>query len=395
MEEKLIVELNGDKIKYAVFHINEKLDYEIISKKISFNSGIEKGKINDFDYTAKIINEDLQEIEKEVKKVFKNVSVVLNQKDIFCTNLSGFKKINGSKIEKRDLDYILNEAKNSIAKNQEKNSILHILNSNFVLDRTKQEKIPLDIFGDHLSLHMTFISIPDNNLKNIKAVFNHSDLKVDRVISKHFADSIHLLNHKKDLKNFIGISIENELSTISIYEDSSLVFFKTFPFGTNSIYRDIVQLCSLQNEEIELIMNDLDFINLQQNKNKYIDEKFFIKSDFKKLSIEHIYNIINARVKEIINYTFNKNKNLNYLNNRISNVYLFFENKSVHKNLDNLFRKSLSVDPNKTLIDSLIQDDLGSLLGAAELIFKGWHREAIPFANKKKSIISGFFERFF
>ena len=142
-------------------------------------------------------------------------------------------------------------------------------------------------------------------------------------------------------------------------------------------------------------MNDLDFINLQKNKNKYIDEKFFIKSDFKKLSIEHIYNIINARVKEIINYTFNKNKNLNYLNNRISNVYLFFENKSVHKNLDNLFRKSLSVDPNKTLIDSLIQDDLGSLLGAAELIFKGWHREAIPFANKKTSIISGFFERFF
>ena len=395
MEEKLIAQINGDNIKYAVFHLNDKLDYEIISKKISFNSGIEKGKASNFDYTAKIINEDLQEIEEEVKKVFKNISVILDQKDIFCTNLSGFKKLNGSKVEKRDLDYILNEAKNSIAKNQKKNSILHILNSNFILDKTKQKKIPLNIFGDHLSLHMTFVSIPDNNLKNIKAIFNQSNLTVDRVISKPFVDGINFLNNKQNLKNFIAINIENELSTISIYEDSTLVFFKTFPFGTNSIYRDIVQLCSLKNEEIELIMNDLNFNNLHQNKIKYIDEKFFVKSDFKKLSVDHIHNIINARVKEIINYTFNENKNLEYLDKRIFNIYFFFENENIYKNLDSLFRNSLIVDMNKTLIESQVQDAFGSLQGAAELLFKGWHREAIPFSNKKKSIITGFFERFF
>ncbi len=395
MEEKLIIEINDDKIKYAVFTTDEKSNYEIISKKISFNAGIKKGKIFDFDYTAKIINEDLENIEKEVKKVFKNISVVLNEKDVFCTNLSGFKKLNGSKVEKRDLDYILNESKSSIAKNCKKDSILHILNSNFVLDKTKQKKMPLNIFGDHLSLHMTFISIPNNNLKNIKSIFNHNDLQIDRIISKPLADGIYLLNKKKDLKNFIIINVDNELSTVSLYEDSSLVFFKTFPFGSNAIYEDLIQLCSLKREEIELIMNGFNFDNLQENKDKYIDKKFFTKSDFKKLSIEHIQNIIDARVKEIIDYTFNKNKNLNYLENKVSNIYLFFENEIVYKNLENLFKKSININHNRALIESLKQDDFGSLLGAAELIFKGWHKEAIPFSNKKKSIISGFFERFF
>ena len=136
-------------------------------------------------------------IEKEVDKVFNDISVILNQNDVFCTNLTGFKKLNGSKVEKRDLDYILNEAKSSIANNQEKNSILHILNSNFILDKTKQNKMPLNIFGDHLSLHMTFILMPNNNLKNIKAIFNHSDLKVERIISRPFVDGIHFLNQKK------------------------------------------------------------------------------------------------------------------------------------------------------------------------------------------------------
>ena len=314
---------------------------------------------------------------------------------MFCTNLTGFKKLNGSKVEKRDLDYILNEAKSSIADNQEKNSILHILNSNFILDKTKQEKMPLNIFGDHLSLHMTFILMPNNNLKNIKAIFNHSDLKVERIISKPFVEGIHLLNQKKNLKNFVIINFGNELTTVSIYENSSLIFFKTFPFGTNSIYDDIEQLCSLKKEEIELIISDLNFNNLNENKTKYIDKKFFIKSDFKKLSIEHIQNIIDARVKEIIDYTFNKNENLNYLENRISNLHLFFENENIYKNLENSFKKFLNIDSNKVLTESSTKNNLGSLLGAAELIFKGWHNEAIPFSNKKKSIISGFFERFF
>ena len=131
MEEKLIAEINDDKIKYAVFNVDEKLNYVITSKKISVNAGIKKGKISDFKHTAKIITEDLQNIEQKTKKIFKNISVILNQKDIFCTNLSGFKKLNGSKVEKRDLDYILNEAKSSITNNYEKDSILHILNSNF------------------------------------------------------------------------------------------------------------------------------------------------------------------------------------------------------------------------------------------------------------------------
>ena len=142
-------------------------------------------------------------------------------------------------------------------------------------------------------------------------------------------------------------------------------------------------------------MNDLDFSNLNENKNKYLDKKFFIKSDFKKLSIEHIQSIIDARVKEIIDYTYNQNENLNYLENKVSNLHLFFENKNIYKNLESSFKKFLNINSNKVFLESSVKDDLGSLLGAAELIFKGWHNVAIPFSNKKKSIISGFFERFF
>ncbi len=390
MEEKLIVEIDNNRIKYGVFQVGENREYKLLTKKISQNSGIKKGKILDFNQSLKTINNDLHDIESKVDKVFDNISIILNQIELLCTNLSGFKKLNGSKVEKRDLDYILNEARNSISNNQKNNSILHILNSNFILDKSKQNKMPLNIFGDHLSMHMTFISIPENNLKNIVEVFKQSDLKVDRVISKPFAEGINLLNNSKDLKNSVVINFGNELSTISLYENTSLIFFKTFPFGTNSIYDDIDQLCSITKDEIELIIE-----NLNKSKSQYIDQKFFINSDYKKISINHIKQIINARVKEIIDYTFNQNKNLIYCKNRIGKINFFFEDEVIFKSLNELFNGYLNIDQNKIVLDSFLNDDFGSLFGAAELIFNGWHNEAIPFSRRKKSILSGFFERFF
>ena len=394
-QEKLIAEIAEDKIQYVIYQQDEKLEYKILKKKISNNIGIKQGKILDFHYTADKINQDLKDLEKVSNKIFRNISIIVNEPEISCTNLSGFKKLNGSKVEKRDLDYLLNEGKSSILKNQEKNSILHILNSNFILDKIKKNKIPVDLHGDHLSLHMTFISLPTNNLKNIKALFNNSDLKIDRVISKPLACGIDLLNKNKGAKNFILVNFDKEVSSISIYEDSSLVFLKIFPFGTNSIYRDVIQLCSLKEKEARIIINKLDFRNIEDIKNKYIEKDLFTESEFKKLSINHLNNIVTARVEEMSNYIFNKNKNLNYINNRIPRIHLFFEDKDVLENFGKLFKESLNIDTTKTQIELLPLNEFSALTGAAELIFKGWDKEAIPMINKKKSMISSFFERFF
>ena len=107
-QDSLLAEIADDKIRYIIYKSNEKSTYQILSKKILKNSGIKKGKIIDFECTSKKINEDIKGLEKESDKIFKNISLVINEPEISCTNLSGYKKLNGSKVEKRDLEYILN-----------------------------------------------------------------------------------------------------------------------------------------------------------------------------------------------------------------------------------------------------------------------------------------------
>ena len=393
--QNLIAEIAEDTIRYAVYEYERGSDYKILRKRVSENTGIKKGRILDFEYSSRKINNDIKSLEKESDIIFKNISIIINEPEISCTAMSGFKKLNGSKVEKRDLDYILNETKNYISRNQKKNSILHILNSNFILDRKKRNQIPLDLYGDHLSLHITFISLPTNNLKNIKALFNNSDLKIDRVISKPLACGINLLNKNKGARNFILINFDKEVSSISIYEDSSLVSLNFFPFGTNSIYKDICQLCSLKENETRTILKKLNSNNLSNIDSKYLDKKLFTESEFKKLSIKHLQNIASARINEIIDYIFNKNKNLTYLNNKISRLHLFFDDQEILESIGHLFEKSLKIKKEKTQIELLPLNEFSALSGAAELIFKGWEKEAIPLSQRKKSIISGFFERFF
>ncbi len=392
--EKLFAEVNNKSIRYAVFNLSENLNYNLLTTKNSENNGIKKGDVIDIDLASEIISKDLKEIEKKIDKVFSNVNLIVNQRDMTSTYITSFKKLNGAKVEKRDIDYMLNEGKISIQKNQENNSIIHILNSNFYLDKKKRDKIPLNIFADHLGLQMTLISLPKNNIKNIKNLFENNDLKVDRLLCRPLTTGVNLVSGNSKLKNFFLLNIDDELSTISIYENMSLVFFKTFPFGTNSIFRDLSQLCSIKDEDINSILTKINFDNIDKNNSKYLDEKFFKESQFTKLTLSHIKEIIETRVEEMMNHLFNKNSNIKYFKNKLSHLFVVFENKVFQEHFDKMFSGFLGIDSNKIALRLIKLEDL-SLLGAAELAFKGWHAEAVPFAQEKKSLFTGVFSRFF
>ena len=111
--------------------------------------------------------------------------------------------------------------------------------------------------------------------------------------------------------------------------------------------------------------------------------------------MNHFKEIIDVRIKEILNYTFNNNKDLNYYEKKIGKINIFFEDVDIYKNLGEIFKSYIDLNDRKILVENFTDNDLGTLYGAAELIFKGWPNEALPFSIKKKSIISGFFDRFF
>ena len=52
-------------------------------------------------------------------------------------NFTGFKKLNGSQLGKDNVTYIINDLKTKILETEKEKVILHIFNSNFLLDKKK------------------------------------------------------------------------------------------------------------------------------------------------------------------------------------------------------------------------------------------------------------------
>ena len=69
MVEKLIIEIDDDKIKYAVFNADENFDYTIVNKKTSLNAGVKKGKI-----LKTWTNVKVKDHAKEVLEALKNIT---------------------------------------------------------------------------------------------------------------------------------------------------------------------------------------------------------------------------------------------------------------------------------------------------------------------------------
>ena len=67
----------------------------------------------------------------------------------------------------------------------------------------------------------------------------------------------------------------------------------------------------------------------------------------------------------MLDYLFNKNKNLKHINEKILSIDIFFEDNEVLEYLGKLFHENLRISNMKTQIELLQLDDFFALSGAA------------------------------
>ena len=105
---------------------------------------------------------------------------------------------------------------------------------------------------------------------------------------------------------------------------------------------------------------------------------------------------MNARVEELIELIYKKNINLKYISDNTKTIYLSFEDQNIFTNLKENFEAGFLNDKDKLVIEEKNKDDyLDSCLASAELIGKGWAKEAIPIVQHKKSLIAEIFAKIF
>ena len=380
-----IIELGNINIKCLIFKVKDNNESEILSTSITSSEGIHNGIVVNLTKASKAIRSCISITEKKAKILLKKINVVLEGPEFLSTKFTKHKKINGSKIHKDDIDFLLKEAKKQLILNDKKQSIIHIFNHNYVVDGKAFSDEPIGVYADSLSHEITFITIPKNNLRNINQAFIDCDIEIERLISNTFALGAKLLNNKELEFGSILVDIGFEKISLGLFKNLALVHSITLPMGINHITKDISKVCSLSMDESVVIRNNIDF-SFQNNQNLfdangYLKNSYFINSSFRKISKNLILNVIKARLdeifetvkKQIIIPEFNLNYGIGFL---LVGGGSYLPN--IEKHCEKFFGpriKKLSDNNNEKETD--LEKNFASCLGALRIIKDGWETEAI------------------
>ena len=401
---KAIIELSSINIKCVIFRVNNENFPEIVSANISNSKGIHNGTIINLSEASNAIRTCVGLAEKKTNISLKKISVVLEQPEFLCTTFSKERKIDGSQIHKDDIDFLLKEAKKQVMLNDEKQSIIHIFNHNYIVDGKTFVEEPIDVYADYLNHEMTFITMPKNNIKNIKHVFNNCDLEIERFISSTFALSANLLNDRDIEFGSTLIDIGFERISLGLFKNFALIHSITYPVGINHITKDISKVFSLTLKESDIIKNKLDFSFNNNNeifdKENYLKKDFFINSNFRKISKNLLIKVIKERINEILNII---KKQINLMgSNLIFNKKIFITGGGSNVlNLEKCFSETFDSNVEKLKVNSdyaggkEIDTNFSACLGAIKIIVDGWETEAIPESHEKYGKKAPFFMRFF
>ncbi len=391
----LFVEINDLNYIFVAGVYDDSQNFKIIEKIVTSNEGINNNKFTNIHQAQEVIKKNVQLIEDKLDYVFKEVTIILGNFKYSCTNISGFKKLNGSQVLKENISYILNSLKLAITESEKQKIILHIFNSKNVLDGTPVENLPIGLFGDFYSHELTFFLIKKNDFQNIKQIFNKNNLKVKKVLIKEFVEGTQLIDQNNNIETFFKIQINKDSSNISFFDKSSFRYVEYFNFGTSIIFKDITKVCSINYEIIEKILTDKSFKNKSFEDTEMLEDKYFTQGNHRKIRKKLIQDIVNARIEEITNIILNKNINIELFKKKKITIYIIIEDQFILDNFKENFKFYISKEYNfeSHLINNFKIET--SIMSAAHLSIYGWKKEAIPVTQTKNSLIARIFKSLF
>ena len=390
----LFIEIEKSKYSFFVIDNKDENNFLLVYKNSVPCQGIDNGRIIDIENIYEIFRDNIYLIEKRLNFTFKEFTLILDDCNFSFSNLTGFKKLNGSQLVKENISYIINSLKSSLSQTENNKKILHIFNTKYCLDRKNVQNLPIGLFGDFYTHELSFCLIEKNFYKNLKNVFDKCNLRFKKIINKSFLQGISIIKENENLETFLKVEINEKNSKIFFFENSALKYVEEFTFGSDLIVNDISKILAFDKETVlNILINSI--LNKKINEEEILEKEYFGKTSFRKIKKTLIFEIATARIQEFAEIFIFKNINIKHLIESKKTIVLSVSEKSNF----NCFKKNYEIifsNNNQNELIYLEEQKIENILrNAFEIVHFGWKKEAVPVVQAKKSIIARLFSLLF
>ncbi len=155
-------------------------------KEYNCVTNLNKDQLN-FENAEKTIEKNIFEIEKKTGEFLNDIYLMVETPESISINLSLIKDNEGKKIEKKNVQYLVQDAKQQILRSHHSKKIIHIIISNYIVDNIAYSYLPLDINCNKFSIDLKFICFPKNLIKKLEELFNNHQIFINKIICSNYA----------------------------------------------------------------------------------------------------------------------------------------------------------------------------------------------------------------
>jgi cell division protein FtsA len=243
-----------------------------------------------------------------------------------------------------------------------------------------------------LQSNFSFISVDSNILSNFDNLLKNCSLKAKKYFYTPYAVSV--LSADQDIFNrgFVSIDFGYETTSVTIFENGNLVYSKILPLGSHFINKDLSKAFDIDSNVSE---------NIKVNFKRLLNNDLSILSNIeKKISLELVKSVVNARVDEIIDYIFDTLKFSNAIGKSSRKIVIsgggssleFFSEK-LKQRFGGVIENVKQAFPIKNTEFNIFSDYL-ACLGIAKLVFFKDKKEILRFSSSEKSFFRKFYSLF-
>jgi len=318
------------------------------------------------------IQKIITSFEKDTSEYIDSINLMIDSPKMLSIGISMSKKLDGSKLKKANVQFLVQEAKQQILKYYTNHNIVHIIINNYKIDDVDYSYLPDEINCHFISLDILFICLPSDLVFYWKNIFSKSNILINEIICSSYAKSI---NYKENLglKGYVSfVDVGFNKTSIICYFNDQILSLDVLPIGGNHITKDISKILM-----IDLALAEQIKLNFDQN------YKIF---NAKGISIETLQKIIFARIEEILELCAKSIES----NSLVSGEFKMMLMGEGSKILDNQYKDKIDVIND---IDFL-QETLEDICESGFKCTTGPSKQEVVVVPKKL-IKQGFFEKLF
>ena len=173
--------------KFGIFLLDKKNLKNIYKEEVHLEN--DSNLIN-YNLLKSFLDKNIFKIEKLIGSFLRGIVVIIENDQILNFSIGIKKKNYGEKINKKYLESSLIELKDLFNENYQNNKILHFIINRYLINGINYTSFDQEVDGDHMCVEVSFISIPNNLVKEISDVLEKYQIKVDRLFDSKYIKNL-------------------------------------------------------------------------------------------------------------------------------------------------------------------------------------------------------------